>query len=358
MWCFYKKYMNHEVSIHIGEQLTLPPMDFETIQNPWGPSPQLRENQDRVGPVSEENLIRHIGDWLSIDPRSVTLGANGSTEIINLIPKLFVRPDSNCVIVTPTYFGLYESLKSSGNPITAIQTHENAGFAYDDSVISHLFSVSAHLKPSLTWFCTPNNPTGVTLDPDVIDRFAQKNPETLVVVDEAYQEIVDPKNCRSMIRHIDNRPNILVTKTFSKAWGLPEIKIGIAIGHKSLIEKIKHHNGRPAIHAESLVLAEASLLDTDHLEETAKRMKSELAYVHTHISAMKHIKLGSQSETGVCIIRHDRIHIDDALKRVNIRSLNCDLVRDLEGLGYVRIGLQTHEKNMQLISRLWQLDSL
>ena len=349
--------MNHEIPINCIEQKESQVLDFETIQNPWGPSPKLKENCNCVTSLSEDSLIQWIGEWLSVESTSIALGANGSTEIINLIPKLFLKPGGACVVVTPTYFGLYESIKKAGNPIAVVKTHPESGFAFDAGVTSHLFTASDRLHPSLIWLCTPNNPTGVTIDPAIIDRLASLHPDALIVVDEAYQEIIDPKNTDSMIRRINKRKNILVTKTFSKAWGLPEIKIGIAIGNESLIRQIRWENIRPPINERSLLLAHASLLDADHLEVTHERMKHELSFMRDQLSAMKHISFGSKSETGVCILRHDAINLGEALLLRHIRSLNCDLIWGLEGLGFTRIGLQTHEKNMKLVSHLWQLDS-
>ena len=351
--------MNHELSEIriIAKKETYPQLDFATIKNPWGHSPLLEKNQKRINSVSEDILSQHVGEWLSINPRSITLGANGSTEIIDLIPQLFIPSDNPCIMITPTYFGLHESLKKTGHLIIEIQTDPETGFTYNDTVIKNLFRESKNRCPSLIWFCSPNNPTGVVMDLDVIDHIAKMNPDTLIVVDEAYQEIVDPTNKNSMIHRINTLKNVLITKTFSKTWGLPEIKIGIAIGNEALVNKIQRNNVRPAINKKSLILAEAALLDIDHLNKTHTRIKDELSYMKTHVSAMNHISFGSDSQTGVCILRHDKAHLGEALKKRNIQSLDCNQIKGLEGLGYIRIGLQTHEKNKQFISHLWQLDS-
>jgi histidinol-phosphate aminotransferase len=339
----------HEISQNI--ELCSPErnLDFQTLKNPWGES-QLCQHAEYLCPQPTERLlINHISEWLNVDPDSITLGRNGSTEIINLIPDIFMRQNGVCLVIPPTYFGLFEVLVNSGRQIIEIPAKPETGFAFNDKLLQQIICKSKKVKPSLIWVCSPNNPTGTVMPSDRIKTLSQYNPQSLIVVDEAYHEYIDPANTHSAVRLIDNFPNILVTKTFSKAFGLSEIRIGVAIGNPAIINTINSQNQRPQIEPLYLSKAILALHDLKHLFVTQNKMQVELDWFYKHLSNLPNIEAGAKSETGVIILRHKYQNLWRTLSEIGIKSMDCSNLNGLEDQGYIRIGLQTHELNKKFV---------
>ena len=154
-----------------------------------------------------------------IDKERIFLG-NGSDEIIDLSFRIFCNPGSDkAMIFSPTY-GMYE-VAAAMNDISVIDIPLLPDFAIDIKSAESHFSDS---RLKLLFICSPNNPTGNCFDEkDVL--FLVKNFPGIVIIDEAY---IDFASGPSLIRYTGDYPNLLVMQTFSKAFGLASVRIGIA----------------------------------------------------------------------------------------------------------------------------------
>lgn len=168
-----------------------------------------------------------------VDPDSIFLG-NGSDEAIDLLFRAFCEPGcDNVVAIDPTY-GMYEVCAAINNvAYRKVPLDEAFRFRADDMLRK------ADAQTKLMFLCSPNNPTGNSLDRAEVERLLDAF-DGLVVVDEAY---IDFSSEPSMLGQLKERPNLVILQTFSKAWGCAGIRLGIACAHPEVIailNKIKY----------------------------------------------------------------------------------------------------------------------
>lgn len=168
-----------------------------------------------------------------VDPDSIFLG-NGSDEAIDLLFRAFCEPGcDNVVAIDPTY-GMYEVCAAINKvEYRKVPLDEAFRFRADDMLRK------ADAQTKLMFLCSPNNPTGNSLDRAEVERLLDAF-DGLVVVDEAY---IDFSSEPSMLGQLKERPNLVILQTFSKAWGCAGIRLGIACAHPEVIailNKIKY----------------------------------------------------------------------------------------------------------------------
>lgn len=349
-------FWNHTVAQNLGTYVpaiggSKKFLNFSALENVYS------ENPLKSYPGQElEKLKRKIARWLEIKPDMVLL-ANGSDELINLIPQVFLEPGEKVVVQIPTFFRILESVhKMKGDLITVGATQEN-GIALDENFVLDLERTIRSAGPKIVWLCTPNNPTGVVMDVNLIDRIAYKT-TALLIVDEAYQEIFDPENKQSAIHLIDKHPNILVTKSFSKAFGLAGIRVGFAIGNKKVIDILKKWQLNFPISTSSAQIASKALENINGLKRIAKNISIERKFLFEQMSKLGKLQLGGKSETNVFILRHRNKNLFELLLKEGIVSANFNSMNGLENQGFVRITIKTHEENMLLIEALRKINKI
>ena len=340
-------------TLYHTEQQPTQPVDYVTIANPLGRSPYIEQHQNDSDESPEEETIEYLSEWLSVPPDSILL-AKGSSAIIDVIPTAFTHPGDTCILPIPTYFALKTPLENAGVQIIRVPTSPENNYAINKDYIDRLLTDVRSYNPALIWICTPNNPTGAIWDLRDIQEVSQ-NTNALIVIDEAYHEYIDPYQTQSAIRLLCTTSNILVTKTFSKAFGIPDARIGIAIGHPDTLSRL---HSFPIEKPTALATTQASLAlqDMHHVERSAKYMQTESRYVQSRVNAMRYIELGSDPSCGMLIIRHRTANLYQLLLNMGIQSMDINTQEGLEGLGYVRIGLKDRMKNEYLMNILSACD--
>lgn len=170
-------------------------------------------------------LKKAISFIKKVDPNQIFLG-NGSDECIDLLYRCFCNPSMDNVIICPPTYGMYE-VSASINDVEVRTAPLLADFQLNLAHIEQL--VDQHTK--IIWICSPNNPTGNSMQRADIEMVLN-NFNGLVVIDEAY---INFAKQRSFIQDIPEYPNLVVLQTFSKAWGLAGLRLGMAFAHQSLI---------------------------------------------------------------------------------------------------------------------------
>jgi histidinol-phosphate aminotransferase len=161
-----------------------------------------------------------------IPTENIFLG-NGSDECIDLIYRCFCNPGKDNVIICPPTYGMYE-VSANINDVqikTALLTED---FQLDLIHLENL--VDENTK--LIWICSPNNPTGNSINRADIETVLN-NFNGIVVVDEAYINFARQK---SFLQELNDYPNLIVLQTFSKAWGLAALRLGMAVASKEIID--------------------------------------------------------------------------------------------------------------------------
>ena len=197
---------------------------LDANENPFG-------EHNRYPDPHQKELKKSISQLNSVSENNIFIG-NGSDEIIDLTYRIFCNPGKDkAIILSPTY-GMYE-VSAEINDIEIIQVPLNDKFQIDSDLLEKYFS-DENIK--LLFICSPNNPTGNNIEniESIIGKF-----KGIIFVDEAYNDFSDAP---SLINKIDQYPNLIVSQTFSKAWALAAVRIGVAYSNSkiiSLFNKVK-----------------------------------------------------------------------------------------------------------------------
>lgn len=205
----------------------------------------LDANENPLGSVTPENWNRYpdpyqvdikdkIAPIKGCRPSQIFLG-NGSDEPIDLIIRLTCEPKEDNIIILPPTYGMYE-VSASVNNVEIQKIPLTTDYQLDTQKII----TSINSKTKLIFICSPNNPTGNLIDRKAILNIVKNFQQGIVIIDEAYNDFSDEP---SFIPELDNLPNVMVLQTFSKAWGLASLRLGMAFGSEELVKllnKIKY----------------------------------------------------------------------------------------------------------------------
>lgn len=169
-----------------------------------------------------------LSEIKSVPPQNMFLG-NGSDECIDLLYRAFCNPGKDNVIICPPTYGMYE-VSANINDVEVRKAPLLDDFQLNLAHIEQL--ADSHTK--IIWICSPNNPTGNSLNREDIETVLN-NFNGLVVVDEAY---INFSRQRSFIRELPDYPNLVVMQTLSKAWGLAGLRLGMMFASEAIIEII------------------------------------------------------------------------------------------------------------------------
>jgi histidinol-phosphate aminotransferase len=205
----------------------------------------LDANENPIGSATPENWNRYpdpyqwqikekIAPLKGCRPTQIFLG-NGSDEPIDLIIRLTCDPQHDNIIILPPTYGMYE-VSASVNNVEIQKINLTSDYQINTEKV--LSAINPNTK--LIFICSPNNPTGNIIDRQAILKIINNFQQGIVVIDEAYNDFADEP---SFIPELDNFPNVMVLQTFSKAWGLASLRLGMAFANEELIKllnKIKY----------------------------------------------------------------------------------------------------------------------
>lgn len=185
------------------------------------------ENGVNRYPDPHQNKLKSIlSDIKGIPTQNMLLG-NGSDEVLDLIFRMFCEPNKDNVIILPPTYGMYEVLANL-NAIEIIKVPLSESFQPKVDAILNETNVNS----KLLFLCSPNNPTGNSFSTDDVERLL-KQFQGIVVIDEAY---IDFSSQQSWLNRLEEFPNLIVTQTLSKAYGMAGIRLGICYASTEIIE--------------------------------------------------------------------------------------------------------------------------
>jgi len=214
-------------------------------ENPYGPSQSALEaatkalnNANRYPDALNNELIAAIALKLGVQKEEVMITA-GSTEVLSLLGQHAGLLRGEIVTPWPSFPTLMRFGEVSGASVKHVAL--DAEDRLDLNAI--LKSISPNTR--LLFICNPNNPTSTEVDPESLRKFCRSVPENILIcVDEAYIEFSQHGTKASMVPLVHELPNLLVCRTFSKAYGLAGMRLGYAVSQKMNIEELsKRHNG-------------------------------------------------------------------------------------------------------------------
>jgi len=230
----------------------------------------------------QKNLKEKIAGLKGIETKNIFLG-NGSDEAIDLLFRAFCEPQKSNVIILPPTYGMYE-VAANINDVAVKKVLLQSDYQPNVTGILNAFDNNTRL----IFFCSPNNPTANSFQPELIEKVLEKF-NGIVVIDEAY---IDFSVQHSFISSLKKHPNLVVLQTFSKAWGLASLRLGMAFAEEKIINilsKIKPPYNINGVTQQLALKALEKPEKTNNYISTiiAERMRlvSELSTINkTHIS--------------------------------------------------------------------------
>ncbi|QHS62628.1 histidinol-phosphate transaminase [Chitinophaga agri] len=196
---------------------------LDANENSFG-SP-LPVNYNRYPDPMQWKVKYKLADIKGVPPQNIFLG-NGSDEVIDVLYRSFCRPGVDNVVIFPPTYGMYE-VSANINDVIVRKVSLTPDYQIDMAALQE--AVDEHTK--MIFICSPNNPTGNSINRDDIEMILN-NFDGLVVVDEAYINFARQK---TFISELTEYPNLVVMQTLSKAWGLAALRVGMAFAGEDII---------------------------------------------------------------------------------------------------------------------------
>lgn len=286
-----------------------------------------------------EPAERLIAQYLGIDASQVVL-TNGVDEALHLVAETYLEPDDEVIVCVPT-FAMYEIYaRATGARVIAIPAGE--GFRFPAEAV--LGAIGP--KTKMIAVANPNNPTGtVVSNPDLI-RIGQAAPDAALVIDEAYHEFYG----HTMLGELPRLPNLIVTRTFSKAFGMAGLRVGVIAGRAEQAAMIRKVSSPYNVNAAALAALPAALTDSEYVSGYVEQVRAGRAQLQTLLA-----ELGIEfwpSEANFVLARFG------AAREAFVRGMRARgvLVRDRNSdpgcAGCVRMSLGIAEHNARLFAAL------
>lgn len=201
-----------------------------------------------------------------VDMGSIVLG-NGSNDVLELVASAFLGP-GRAAVMSQHCFAVYPLATQSRGARSIVVPAKD--YAHDLDAMAKAIDDETYVL----WLANPNNPTGTYARPDALEAFLRRVPErALVVLDEAYNEYLPAELRADSVKWLKRHPNLILTRTFSKAYGLAGLRAGYALAHASVADVM--NRVRQPFNVNSLALAAASAA-LDDMEFVAKSYAENL----------------------------------------------------------------------------------
>lgn len=237
-------------------------------ENPLGPSPKaldaVKREMSTLALYPDGNgfdLKQALAQKHGVNLKQITLG-NGSSDALDFIIRAIVTPADE-VVFSRHSFALYPILTQMAGAQAVVTPAKDWG--HDLSLM--LKAITA--KTKIVFIANPNNPTGTWLTATELQSFLNEVPKhVVVVIDEAYHEYVEETAYQSAVEWLPRYPNLMVTRTFSKAYGLAGLRVGYALSNAAVADLM--NRVRPPFNVNTLALkaAEVALRDEQHISKS------------------------------------------------------------------------------------------
>jgi histidinol-phosphate aminotransferase len=288
-------------------------------ENPYGPSPKaLQAITDSFGlacryPDEHNNvLIDKLAKLNSVTHDQVLLG-DGSGEILKLCAETFTGPQNGKLVVAdPTFEAILNNASANGAEVVKVPL--TSSFAHD------LPKMLAVAKGGLIYVCNPNNPTASITPKDQLHDFIAKTPhETMILVDEAYFHYADSPDYESVIPLVKEHPNLIVSRTFSKIYGMAGLRCGYCVAQRETIERMRPNQMWDSVNIMALAAASASFDDPDQVPN-GQRLNSEAKqFTTSELDTMGYKSIPSQANFIMFDCKRPVVPLLQGLKQHNVQ---------------------------------------
>jgi len=330
-------------------------LELGSNENSYGPGPaaraaalgamsELQRYPDPLGGDLKRALAAHHG----VDPAQILLG-NGSHELLMQFAQVFAGPGVD-IVASRFGFAVYAlAAQASGATLRVAEAYPR------DHAMPRghdLDAIAAAVTPAtrLVYLANPNNPTGTWFATDAFHRLLHAMPrDILFVIDEAYAECATDPGVSSAVVLLSGHPNLIVTRTFSKAYGLAGLRVGYALAHPGLIAVMERVRESFNVNNIGLAAATAALADQQHVDSVRERNAAERELLATNLRERGYFVHPSQTNFLLVEFGPQTPVIEGALIARGV------VLRPMAGYGLpecLRITIGTRDENARLLEAL------
>jgi len=313
-------------------------MFLDANENPFG-------EWNRYPDPLQKQLKQKMAEIMKVSENQIFLG-NGSDEIIDLLMRVFCVPQMDAILTHDPGYGIYKTYSK----INDIQ-FDTVNLAQDFSLSVEQLMASVQERTKLIFICSPNNPTGNIISISQIESIL-KNFSGIVVVDEAY---IDFSEHVSSIKLLNKYNNLIVLQTFSKAWGLAGLRLGVAYADSSIVDVLNKVKPPYNVNSFTQKYAMQVLDNVDVIKNQVRRIVAGREKLFAQINKFGFVENAFQSEANFILIRTSK-----AAELMKFLKENRIIIRDRSKQtlceNTVRISVGSEEQTEKLISLLGIFD--
>lgn len=323
-------------------------------ENPMGPSPRalesIRQLLDGLARYPDGNgfaLKTALSEKHGIKPEQITLG-NGSNDVLDFIGRAFLMP-SHEVIFSQHAFALYALVTQAVGAKAVVIPAKDWG--HDLEAMANAVSKATRI----IFIANPNNPTGTWLKTSALKAFIHHIPsDVLIVLDEAYYEYashpdMNAADYSSGMAWLEDYPNLIVTRTFSKAYGLAGLRVGYGVSHQEVADLLNRVRQPFNVNSLALAGAQAALTDDQHVEQAVQINITGMQQLTQAFNAMG-LKYIPSVGNFICVeVGRNAPSVYEALLR---QGVIVRPVASYEMPNHLRITVGTAEENQCLLDGL------
>ena len=329
-------------------------------ENPLGPGPkaltaikaslpELARYPDGNGFELKQALAQHH----NVEPECITLG-NGSNDVLEILARTFLTPADE-VVFSAHCFAVYplatQAIGSQARIARAYSDNHPMAYGHDLTAFQELLNE----RTRVVFIANPNNPTGTWTSTTELELFLDSVPiQTLVVVDEAYFEYVEDPAYTSAIPWIQRYPNLIVTRTFSKAYGLAGLRVGYTVSHPQVAELMNRVRQPFNVNSLALNAALAALTDDGYLKHSRELNNTGLAQLRVALNNLGFRYLPSIANFLCVEVSHqDNTRLgQEVFQQLLTQGI---IVRPIANYGlpnFIRVTVGTEQENQRFIEAL------
>ncbi len=324
---------------------------LDANENPLGSTTDAGQ-YNRYPDPHQWAIKQRLAPIKGVRPEQIFLG-NGSDEPIDLLVRATCVPGqdnrtSDRILIMPPTYGMYE-VSAAVNDVTITKVPLTPDFQVDvDAVLAAITE-----RTKLIWLCSPNNPSGNLLQAEAIRAILEAANHSLVIVDEAYIDFADT---RSWTGELDQYPNLVVLQTFSKAWGLAALRLGMCFASEELIRVLNKIKPPYNISAPTQQLALDALDHEAEKNQMVAQLVTERQILAENLRSLPSVQAVHPSDANFLLVRFtDAKRVFEQLieQQVIVRDRsNVKLCEDC-----LRISVGTPAENERLLAVLRTMSS-
>jgi len=283
-------------------------------------------------------LREKLAEKHDLKPEQYIFGA-GSNEIITFIAQVLLNPGDESIYAEPSFTWYYTAVQMSGAKPVAVPLKDHT---HDLEAMKK--AVTGRTK--IIWICNPNNPTGTIVTTRDLNDFLESIPGNIaIVLDEAYYEYATGENYPETLPLLQKYPNLIILRTFSKAYGLASLRVGYGMASDEFISYLNRIRPPFNVNTFAQAAAVAALDDQDFVDNTVKETKKGLNFLYSAFDRLN--------------IRYVKSHANFVWVETNLASTELFnrllrkgiIIRPFMG-NWVRITVGTQEQNEKLIAAM------